>query len=57
MYIDTYLAANQIIKIPHPTFLPDLTSSGFYLFGKLKVVLKGSSFKDEDKFLRDVIRF
>jgi hypothetical protein len=46
---------NQIIKITHPALSPDLAPSGFYLFGKLKVVLKGSSFKDEDEFLCDLI--
>jgi hypothetical protein len=33
-----HLRANRLTLAPHPAFSPDLASSDFYLFGKLKCV-------------------
>jgi hypothetical protein len=47
--VDAYLVANQMTRVLHLVFSPDLASSDFYLFGKLKAVLNGSSFENKDE--------
>jgi hypothetical protein len=54
-FIDAYLATNQMTRVPYSAFSFDLAPSDFYVFGKLKAVLKGSSFEDENEFLCDMI--
>jgi hypothetical protein len=36
-------------RVLHPAFSPDLALSDFYLFGKLKNVMKGYAFRNENK--------
>lgn len=40
---------NRLNFVRHPPYSPDLAPSDFYLFGKVKCSLKGSSFKSEDE--------
>jgi hypothetical protein len=44
-----------MIRDLHPTFSPDLSSSGFYLFEKLKNVMKGCAFENENGLLLGII--
>jgi hypothetical protein len=37
-----------LTRAPHPAFSPDLAPSDFYLFGKLKTVLMGAAFADDE---------
>jgi len=41
-----FLASKQITVLEHPAYSPDLAPSGFYLFPKMKEILKGSNFDD-----------
>jgi hypothetical protein len=35
--------------VPHPAFSPDSVPSDFYLFGKVKIVLMGAAFADDER--------
>jgi hypothetical protein len=50
-----YRRANQITGAPHPAFSPDLAPSNFYRFGKLKMVLMGAAFADNNKLSQGVM--
>jgi len=41
-----YLATKQITVLEHPAYSPDLAPSGFFLFLKIKEILKGRHFDD-----------
>jgi histone-lysine N-methyltransferase SETMAR len=43
-----FLARKQITVLEHPPYSPDLASSEFFLFRKIKEILKGSHFDDTD---------
>jgi hypothetical protein len=42
------LATEQIIVLEHPAYLPDLVPNDFFLFPKIKEILKGRYFDDTD---------
>jgi hypothetical protein len=48
------LEDNQITPSPHPTFLPDLAPSHFFLFGALKGQLSGRIFESPDKLVEAI---
>jgi len=43
-----FLATKQITVLEHPAYSPDLAPSDFYLFPKIKEILKGRHFYDID---------
>jgi len=43
-----FLATKQITVLEHPVYSPDLAPSDFYLFPKIKEILKGRHFDDID---------
>jgi len=43
--VDEYLASHHMDRTPHPPFSPDLAPSDFYLFGYIKNLLAGTSYK------------
>ena len=43
-----YLTTKQITVLEHPAFSPDLAPSDFFLFPKIKEILKGRYFDDTD---------
>ena len=43
-----FLAAKQITVLEHPACSPDLAPSDFFLFPKIKEILKGRHFDDND---------
>ena len=43
-----FLATKQITVLEHPPYSPDLASSHFFLFPKIKEILKGRHFDDND---------
>ena len=45
---EEFLATKQITVLEHPAFSPDLAPSDFFLFPKIKEILKGSYFDDID---------
>jgi hypothetical protein len=49
------LRTNLLMRAPHPALSPDLAPWGFYLFGKLKMVLMGAAFVDDNEFLQGVM--
>jgi len=42
------LATKQITVLEHPTYSPDLAPSDFFLFLKIKEILRGRHFDDTD---------
>ena len=43
-----FLATKQITMLEHPAYSPDLAPSDFFLFPKIKEILKGRHFDDID---------
>ena len=43
-----FLATKQITVLEHPAYSPDLAPSKFFLFPKIKEILKGRNFDDID---------
>ena len=43
-----FLATKQITVLEHPVYSPDLAPSDFFLFPKIKEILKGRHFDDND---------
>jgi len=44
-----FLATKQITVLEHPAYSPDPASSDFFLFQKIKEILKGRRFDDIDE--------
>jgi len=42
-------------RVPHPPYSPDLAICDFYLFGTLKEKLRGTSSRDEEELLQNVM--
>ena len=45
---EEYLASKQITVLKHPAYSPDLAPSDFFLFPKVKEILKGMHFDEID---------
>ena len=45
---EEFLATKQISVLEHPAYSPDQASSDFFLFPKIKEILKGRHFDDID---------
>ena len=43
---EEFLATKQITVLEHPAYSPDLASSDFFLFPKIKEILEGMHFVD-----------
>ena len=43
-----FFATNQITMLEHPAYSPDLAPSDFFLFPKIKEMMKGRHFDDID---------
>jgi hypothetical protein len=43
-----FLATKQVTVLEHPVFSPDVAPSDFFLFPKIKEILKGRYFNDID---------
>jgi hypothetical protein len=43
-----FLATKQITMLEHPAYSPDLDPSDFFLFPKIREILKGRHFDDID---------
>ena len=48
-----FLATKQITVLEHPAYSPDLAPSNFFLFSKIKEILKGRHFDDID-YIRSI---
>jgi histone-lysine N-methyltransferase SETMAR len=44
--VGEFLTTNQITVLEHPGYSPDLATSDFFLFRKMKEILKGRHFDD-----------
>jgi len=45
---EEFLATKQITVLEHPAYSPNLASNDFFLFPKIKEILKGRYFDDID---------
>jgi len=50
-----FLATKQITVLEHPAYSPDLAPSDFFLFPKIKEILKGRYFDDTDGITRNTM--
>jgi transposase len=46
--VKEFLASKQINVLEHPPYSPDLAPNDFFLFPKIKKILKGRHFDDTD---------
>ena len=46
LFVREFLATKQITVLEHPAYSPDLASSDFFLFPKIKGILEGRHFDD-----------
>jgi len=46
--VTEFLATKQIAMLEHPAYSPDVDSNDFFLFAKIKEILKGRNFDDID---------
>ena len=46
----------DLIKVPHPTYSPDIAPSDFYLFGDMKRKLQGKSFDDPQDLKESILK-
>ena len=56
MGIREFLAKNNIAVLEQPRYSPDLAPCDFFLFPKLKEVIKGTRFQDSDAIKTAVTR-
>jgi len=47
---EEFLATKQIAVLEHPAYSPNLAPNDFFLFPKIKEILKGRHFNDIDDF-------
>jgi len=52
LFVREFLATKQITVLEHSTYSPDLAPSDFFLFPKIKEILKGRHFDDIDDIRR-----
>jgi hypothetical protein len=50
------LAKHQTSVVLHPLYSPDLAPTGFFLFPKLKTILKGRRFQAKEEIKENAIR-
>jgi len=48
LYVREFLATKQITVLEQPAYSPDIAPSHFFLFPKIKEILKGRHFNDTD---------
>ena len=53
---EEFLATKQITVLEHPAYSPDLALSDFFLFPKIKGILKGRHFDDIDDIRSNIQR-
>jgi len=56
LLIRSYLADHQTSVVPHPPYSPDLAQADFFLFPKLKTILKGRRFQTIEEIQENSIR-
>jgi len=42
--VKDFVTTNNVAKLEHPPYSPDLAAANFYLFSRLKSVLEGKAF-------------
>jgi hypothetical protein len=51
--VKDFVTTNNVATLEHPSYSPDLTAADFYLFPRLKSVLKGKRFCDDTDIIRN----
>jgi hypothetical protein len=52
--VTEFIAGNDVKRVPHPPYSPDLAPCDFYLFGHIKGGLAGASFEELDQLLHTI---
>jgi transposase len=55
--IEQFMTENQIGRVPHPPYSPDLALSDFWLFGHVKTSLVGQAFDEPEQLLEAITEF
>jgi hypothetical protein len=51
-----FFAKNNMITTDHPSYLPDLVHCDFFLFRKMKTIMRGEHFEDVENIKREMTR-
>jgi hypothetical protein len=51
---DREMRSNNLTRVPHPVYSPDLAPADFWLFGYLKMMLEGHSFQTAEELQEKV---
>ena len=54
--VGVFLATKQITVLEHPAYSPDLVPNDFFLFPKIKEILKGRHYDDIDDIRRAALK-
>jgi hypothetical protein len=54
---EEFSEANDILRIPHRPYSPDLAPSDFWFFGDIKIALTGVKFDEREQLLDEIIEF
>lgn len=52
--VKRFLAKHEVVELHHPPYSPDLAPADFFLFPKLKTVIKGTRFVDVEDIKKNV---
>jgi hypothetical protein len=52
-----FFIENQLLHVPHPTYIPDLAPSDFWLFGCINTGPAGRSFAQPEELFESVREF
>jgi transposase len=55
--IEQFITQNQILRVPHPSYSPDIASLDFSLFGHVKNSLVGRTFDEPEQLLEAITEF
>jgi hypothetical protein len=54
---EQFLEANDILRILHPPYTPDLAPSDFWLFGRIKTAIACVKFDEQEQLLNAITEF
>jgi histone-lysine N-methyltransferase SETMAR len=55
--VEQFLEANDVLRILHPPYSPDLAPSDFCLFGRIKTALADAKFDEPEQLLNTITEF
>jgi hypothetical protein len=54
---ERFFTENDLLRVSHPPYSPDIAASDFWLFGRMKTALAGSRFNEPEALLEGINDF